>query len=417
MRIYFIKWKSLILVILLLILVIYYYLIIKNYDNLNDDLVLKANISIEIDIYAYSAFTKTIHFPAEPSIYKRNIELLSGQRLVDLHNAIRVASKALYLNEDNFKMGFYRVTPFDGYQYQLNFRRGNECCDMIELKRQMGTYKKSELKHLKPNSKEIINFIVPLWGEKSAQLSKFLSMFERVAIKDDSGFSTLTLVYIYNPHKLIDRENKAKIDKALLNYNFKIKKIFIESSVKSRGKALQIGVENNDGLLFFCDVDVIINQEFLHFCRVNSEKGRKVYYPILYSFYNPQIVTKFDKESKLMQENLLIKKDTGFWRDIGFGMTCQYKEDFVRVNGFNEFIQSNTWGDEDLALYRKHIRIGTLEIMRAITPGIFHLYHEKKCIFDGKNIVTYTHCLESKVLNEASQKHLGFLHFNYLLIK
>ncbi|MGH0121009.1 UNVERIFIED_CONTAM: hypothetical protein FKN15_068705 [Acipenser sinensis] len=178
----------------------------------------------------------------------------------------------------------------------------------------------------------------------------------------------------------------------------------------SRGRGLDIGArawKKGDVLMFFCDVDIYFTAEFLNTCRLNARPNKRVFYPVVFSLYNPAIVYGNLEIAPPMEQQLAHKKDAGFWRDFGFGMTCQYRTDFLNIGGFD--LEVKGWGVEDVHLYRKYLHSDLIAV-RTPVAGLFHLWHEKQCA-DELTPEQYRMCIRSKAMNEASHSHLGMLVF------
>ncbi|MEQ2285300.1 Chondroitin sulfate N-acetylgalactosaminyltransferase 1, partial [Ameca splendens] len=176
----------------------------------------------------------------------------------------------------------------------------------------------------------IINIIVPLSGRVYA-FRQFVNNFREVCIQQD-GQVHLTVVYFGQDQ--IDQV-KAVLDQTTRETRFRGFTLIQMNEEFSRGRGLDVGArawrQRQNVLLFFCDVDVHFTADFLTSCRLNAEAGKKVYYPVLFSQYNPSIIYSNHTLLPSIKQQLVIKKENGFWRDFGFGMTCQYRSDFINV--------------------------------------------------------------------------------------
>uniref|UniRef100_A0A8D0JZU4 Hexosyltransferase n=1 Tax=Sus scrofa TaxID=9823 RepID=A0A8D0JZU4_PIG len=273
----------------------------------------------------------------------------------------------------DFIEGIYRTERDKGTLYELTFRGDHKHqFRRLVLFRPFGPIMKVKKEELNMAS-TLVNIIVPL----ARRVDKFRQFMQNFRAANFRNFTFIPL-----------------------NGEF------------SRGRGLDVGARAWRGgnvLLFFCDVDIYFTSGFLNTCRLNTQPGKKVFYPVLFSQYNPGIIYGHHDAVPPLEQQLVIKKETGFWRDFGFGMTCQYRSDFINIGGFDLDIKG--WGGEDVHLYRKYLH-SNLVVVRTPVRGLFHLWHEKRCV-DELTPEQYKMCMQSKAMNEASHGQLGMLVFRH----
>ncbi|XP_045253917.1 chondroitin sulfate N-acetylgalactosaminyltransferase 1 isoform X3 [Macaca nemestrina] len=303
--------------------------------------------------------------------------------------------------------GIYRTERDKGTLYELTFKGDHKHeFKRLVLFRPFGPIIKVKKEKLNM-ANTLINVIVPL-AKRVDKFWQFMQNFREMCIEQD-GRVHLTVVY-FGKEEI--NEVKGILENTSKAANFRNFTFIQLNGEFSRGKGLDVGArfwKGSNVLLFFCDVDIYFTSEFLNTCRLNTQPGKKVFYPVLFSQYNPGIIYGHHDAVPPLEQQLVIKKETGFWRDFGFGMTCQYRSDFINIGGFDLDIKG--WGGEDVHLYRKYLH-SNLIVVRTPVRGLFHLWHEKRCV-DELSPEQYKMCMQSKAMNEASHGQLGMLVFRH----
>ena len=217
-----------------------------------------------------------------------------------------------------------------------------------------------------------VHFLVPLEGRLET-FRRFMENFELVCLKQ---LQRVKLVVAYSStvssplhHKAIMKEYQDKYPEAKLMW------LNVEGNF-SRGISLTLAADKFDqtALLFFCDVDLVFNLEFIDRCRMNTAIGKRVYFPIMFGQLDPELT--YLNKTKL-GSYFTINEDAVIWRSYSYGPACMYHHDFNAVGGFDTSIKG--YGSEDVDLFEKFVRHPGIEVFRAADPGLIHVYHPVKC--------------------------------------
>ncbi len=171
--------------------------------------------------------------------------------------------------------------------------------------------------------------------------------------------------------------------------------------------------------MFFIDVDILFTSDFMLRARLNTIEFKQVYYPIVYSEYDPddsieaiKVLTdkaehksKNTKRQRTRSSHFGLDADNGYWRQFGFGIVAVYGSDLKRVGGFDTSIVG--WGKEDVDLYEKFIH-SNMTVFRSIDPGLIHIFHKIECdaSLASEQMIM---CMGSKATSIASQRVLANL--------
>lgn len=222
-----------------------------------------------------------------------------------------------------------------------------------------------------------ITFILPLKGRYQT-FKRFLKVYEDVCIRRKEA--THLLIILYRDETGLDYDNTLHLINVLKNNSSHEISVIQVNEPFSRGKALQLGAQTltSNDLMFFIDADIVFNPSTLIRIRYNAVQNKSVYFPIVYSLYNPNNFnnTRVIDYTNCESFDFLINENNGFWRQFGFGIVSLYKSDFVKIGGFNTSIVG--WGLEDVTFYDNAIK-HEMKVIRSVDPTLVHVYHPIYC--------------------------------------
>jgi hypothetical protein len=246
-----------------------------------------------------------------------------------------------------------------------------------------------------------INIILPLSSDRLSMLNQFISRLDYPA----ETHTTLSLTIVY-----FGKEDKRMITRLFPATTLPIYIVMLNEPTNHMD-GLRTGANSRIGraevLLLLANVDLVITEDGLRRCRYHTTLGQMVYYPMVFSLYDPHLIYEVIHKETIpsVQNQLRIDHDKGRWQQNHYGVSCQYRTDFLAMS--ND-LGLDTWQDADQTLYTKYIQ-SVYKINRAPDHGFFQLYHPRHCAAVSQE--RFKQCMLRKAYSAGSHTQLGFVVF------
>ncbi|XP_041374723.1 chondroitin sulfate synthase 1-like [Gigantopelta aegis] len=222
----------------------------------------------------------------------------------------------------------------------------------------------------------VIYMILPLY-RRSIQFANFLQ-WVNISVSDYDNDVFLRVV-IYRDRNNEYLTSQRYVFDALDNASERLHvEVFPMVGRFARARAITQGLQGvpSGGLVLAMDVDIRVTAGFLHRVYLNTKLSRQVYFPIIFTQYDPRTSCRGKPRCRGNTAEFRFGQDDGIWRSFGYGIVSVYKSDIIKVGGFNTLIKG--WGKEDVDFLDKCLKNG-LRIFRSADPGLLHVHHRRVC--------------------------------------
>ena len=309
-----------------------------------------------------------------------------------------------YLQRENYM--YQVIHPIDGHKNIINAEVPSKITGLKENRAYIVNQRFGELEisgvedtDNEENSNERINFIVPLYGKIEA-FRRFIKTFEETCLKTGENVSLMLTFFKTGRNDVDFKEVKQTINHLKQRYPSHELHLLALIGQFQRAVALQKASAefSNNTLLFLLDIDISIEQGLLYRIRKNTQQGKQVYFPIMFSQYDPEIVKALQSSKETCQVNVtgMFANNKGYWWIFDHEQVTLYKSDLDNAGGFNTDIKG--CGKEDSDFAEKLIQ-KQLTIFRSTDIGLIHIDHQIKCdgrlpidqyiMCEGKRLATY----------------------------
>ena len=171
----------------------------------------------------------------------------------------------------------------------------------------------------------------------------------------------------------------------------------------------------SDSILLLVNEDMYLTDLTVKHCRSISSEGKRVYFPVAFGQYDPDIIEKGMPPGKPTNVNKMDHtKFTGSWLHDRNNALCAYRSDFMSVLTTLFSIDTTLEGVLPLA-YNVFLQ-KNIEVVNAVEPGLYRRHSTAKCSSTDKLSKTdQEHCFNLKASQLGSKPALGILYLTEIV--